>query len=451
VGILDGYKTPSEAIKALQQALRTKRGRKPKIPALLVLNPEVDPYYAGNGVLAERAHWFAELWERFGFSNKAGVHLRRAHYRIYAEGNVCWPDGTPYENTKRAWGYMQQASRQARYMGLVNPEAIIDRRNPKPHIYLGPGAPYWEEQQAEPGWAYEFTGFDLPGLDVPRPLLDLPELHPIGYDYHGGMQRYHVEVWAEKTTMDDILRPLCRATATNYVSGAGYQSVTAMVGLLRHRAQVLNKPVRVLYISDYDAAGQNMPKQMARHIQFWSERYGTDYDIRVEPIVMTAKQSEKYPPDPETGAVELDAMAAYDPGLLAHTVRQAITPFRDGSLRDQAARTKREAAQVLEDEFEGSLADDLRELREIEAEASAVYERYREGLVEVAEEMERELTPLRTRLHEAEQSLTEGLNALDPDLPDLPKGATTPPGADEGWLFDSRRGYMKQLGYYKRS
>jgi len=248
---------PYHFIKNLQQAVRKPNGRKSTVVDMLVLSPQHDPFYAGNGAEGEKAHWFAELWERFGYGS--GVHLRRVHYRLVAEGNILKPEGLPYENDRACWEYMQAASRQARYMGLVDPEEVVDRRNPAPKIYMGPGTPGWEERE-EPGWDYEFYGFELPGLTLPTPSLYLPELSPTGYAYNASMQRYHVEVWAEKTTMDDILVPLCRHTATNYISGAGYQSITAMVKLLRDRVQGLEKPCRILYISDFDAAGKNMPR-----------------------------------------------------------------------------------------------------------------------------------------------------------------------------------------------
>jgi hypothetical protein len=185
---------------------------------LLVLAPQNDPFYAGNGVEGDKARWFAELWERFGYGS--GVHLRRVHYRIVSEGNIVKPDGELYENNNGCWQYMQGASRQARYLGLVDPEGVVDKRNPEPNIYMGPGAIGWGDRE-EPGWGYDFYGFELPGIEVPRPSVDPPDLYPTGYDYHNTMQRYHVEVWAEKTTMDDILVPLCRQTQANYVSGAG--------------------------------------------------------------------------------------------------------------------------------------------------------------------------------------------------------------------------------------
>ena len=351
---------PYRFIKNLQQAIRKPNGRKSTVKDMLVLSQQNDPFYAGNGAEGDKARWFAELWERFGCGS--GVHLRRVHYRIVSEGNILKPDGELYENNSRCWEYMQGASRQARYLGLVDPEEIVDRRNPAPIIYMGPGSGGWEDRE-EPGWEYDFYGWELPGLEVPRASLELPDLYPTGYAYNDAMQRYHVEVWAEKTTMDDILVPFCRQTATNYVSGAGYQSITAMVSLLRDRVRYIDKPCRILYVSDFDSAGKNMPRQVARQMQYWIKEYAADCDIRIEPIVMTAEQARDYPAAPDTGAVELDAMEAIDPGRLERIVRRSISPFRDRELRQRVASTESEARDALEKELEEVCESELTELR----------------------------------------------------------------------------------------
>ena len=442
------HRFPYQFIKNLQQAIRKPNGRKSTVKDMLVLSQQNDPFYAGNGVEGEKARWFAQLWERFGYGS--GVHLRRVHYRIVSEGSILRADGEPYENNSRCWEYMQSASRQARYLGLVDPEEIVDRRNPAPNIYMGPGSGDWEDR-AEPGWAYDFDGWELPGLEVPRASLELPDLYPTGYAYNDAMQRYHVEVWAEKTTMDDILVPLCRQTATNYVSGAGYQSITAMVSLLRNRVHHIGKPCRILYVSDFDEAGKNMPRQVARQMQYWIKEYAADCDIRIEPIVMTEEQARDYPAAPDTGAVELDAMEAIEPGRLASIVRRAIAPFRDRSLRRRVDNTAGEAQGALDEELENACAYELSELRAIEAEATGVYERHRETLEEVAGAIERDLEPLRERLRAAEDSMRDKLYDLQPDLPDLPEPERAADVHDEGWLFDARRDYLEQLYYFKRS
>ena len=442
------HRFPYQFIKNLQQAIRKPNGRKSTVKDMLVLSQQNDPFYAGNGVEGEKARWFAELWERFAYG--PGVHLRRVHYRIVSEGTILRADGEPYENNSRCWEYMQSASRQARYLGLVDPEEIVDRRNPPPNIYMGPGSGDWEDR-AEPGWGYDFYGWELPGLEVPRASLELPDLYPTGYAYNDAMQRYHVEVWAEKTTMDDILAPLCRHTATNYVSGAGYQSITAMVSLLRNRVCFLEKPCRILHVSDFDAAGKNMPRQVARQMQYWIREYVADCDIRIEPIVMRAEQALDYPAAPDTGAVELDAMEAIDPGRLERIVRRSISPFRDQGLRQRVDSTTAEAQGALDQVLEDACAHELSELRAIEAGARGVYERHRETLEEVADAIERDLEPLRERLRAAEDTMRDKLYDLQPDLPDLPESERAADGDEEGWLFDARRDYLEQLAYFKRS
>ena len=196
-------------------------GAQAPVRDLLVLAPQNDPYYAGTEAQVAMGVWFAE---QFGTTN--GAHLRRIHYRPDASRDVMGPDGKLYQNDKDSWVYLNNASRYARYLGLVDPEVIVDRRNPEPHIYMEPGS------GIGPEWSYEMDTKRLsrihPRLGNPswRPLIDV-QTEVLGYDYEASLQPYHVEVWAEKTTMNDILIPLCRDLGANYVSGAGYQSITA--------------------------------------------------------------------------------------------------------------------------------------------------------------------------------------------------------------------------------
>jgi hypothetical protein len=417
-------------------------GRKPNLRTLVVLSSQHDPFNSGTEGDQAKAEWFADV-----FGSTTGTHLRRIHYRLVARGDVMRADGELYENDKDSWAYLTDASKHARYLGKVDPEDIVDRRNPSPHVYMAPGL------GLRPEFTYEVGAHNLDRIYTHLgnsywPLVDV-ETQIEGYIYEEALQPYHVEVWAEKTTMNDILVPLCASLGANYVSGAGYQSITAMVNLLRDRVGRLKKPCRVLYVSDYDAAGRNMPKQMARHMEFWSERYGTDHDIRVEPIVMTAEQSKKYPTAPDTGAVELDAMEELDPGLLGRIVRQHVSQFRDFDLSKKVHKRALEAQRVVDEAVEGAIYQELAQVEEIKGEAEVIYERYRARLESLAAELDEELSPLDDRLEELQQAVTEKLEALEPDLPPLPEGETEDDPEDEGWLFDSRRDYLEQLGHYK--
>jgi hypothetical protein len=144
-------------------------------------------------------------------------------------------------------------------------------------------------------------------------------------------------------------------------------------------------------------------------------------------------------------------MEALDPGRLARIVRGAKAPFRDYELRGRLAMIEQEATEAIGEEFEAVCAYELSEVREIEAQARGVYERHRETLEEVAEALGRDLEPLRERLREAEQSMTDKLYDLEPDPPDLPEANRAPLGEDEEWLFDARRDYLEQQDYFNRS
>jgi len=355
------------------------------------------------------AEWFAGI-----FGQTTGVHLRRIHYRLVARGDVVRHDGMLYENNANSWYYLNNASRFARYLGLMNPEDLEDRRNPAPHIFMPVGF------GMGPEWSYKI---DTNRLDRISTYLGNSYFPPVemeaevsGYTYEEALQPYHVEVWAEKTTMNDILVPLCSSLGANYVSGAGYQSITAMVSLLRDRVAQLEKPCRVLYVSDYDAAGRNMPKQMARQMEFWIERYTSDHDIRVEPIVMSVDQADDYPPAPDTGAVELDVMEELSPGRLGAIVRKNVVQFRDADLARK-------------------IHENARDAQEVNGEAEEIYERYRARLQDLGAALDEELSPLDERLETLQQAIREKLAVLDPDLPSLPEPEAN--RTDKGWLVET--------------
>jgi hypothetical protein len=342
---------------------------------------------------------------------------------------------------------MTNASRFARYLGLVDPKNLIDKRNPEPHIHLQP----WD--LPEPAWEYTFEADELdrlyPSLSNDwKTLLDA-SAEAWGYSYHDSLQPYHVELWVEKETMNDILLPVCSRWGVNYVMGKGYLSITAVINLLERSAR-LEKPTRVLYVSDYDSAGENMPKQVSRQIEFWVEELGLDLDVRLEPVVLTAEQAAAYPPDPDKQrySVELDAMEAIEPGKLRRIVDGHIAEFMDPGLRYEVGERGEEAQETV-DAAVGEILDEARpEVDGIRAEAEEIYAVYRERLANIAEELNAELAPLDRRLETVQQAVREKLESLEPALPGLPEGEAYPD--DDGWLFDTRRDYMEQLFRYKR-
>jgi hypothetical protein len=380
-----------------------------RVDDLLALARQNDPFYVGTPGDVQKAHWFADIWRRAGYTS--GVHLRRVHYWTVSQSPpVNLPDGKPYENTDNCWKYLCQTAKLARYMGLVRIADIIDNKNPDPHLHARytPGGP--------DGW-----------IDVPE--LDRPDVFAVGID-DGAAQPYHLEVWCEKSTMNDVLLPVCRRYGANLVTFEGEVSITACYDLIRRIRESGGKPARVWYLSDFDPAGNSMPVAMSRKVEYMLGRYELAYDVRITPSVLTPEQVQRYrlPRTPikeserraasfedafGAGATELDALEALHPGELARIVEAAVSPYY--------SRAAAQAAQQAYQEFEAA----------VNARIEAVTSRYRAELDALA-------------------GMVDGLREIEVDAGAYAVERHDPHVVeDDGWLFDSGRDYLDQLSYYR--
>jgi hypothetical protein len=434
---------------------------------LLALSLKHDPFYAGTGAGLALGQWFAELWERF--SPPSGTHLRRFHYQIV---NVTSPplmlNKKTYQNTEPCWAELQSASTYARHLGLVAPDSFVDRRNPEPQLharYLSP--------PDEPGWTVGEMFWSLPRIVAK--LADgisfaLPTPEVTGYGYDQSDQPYHLEIWIEKSTMNDVLEPLCRRFGVNFVTSVGFQSITSAIGLLRRLAHIRSvvgtgKPTRVFYASDFDPAGLGMPVAVARHVEFYLDAYAPGADVKLNPLVLTKQQVIDYalpriPIKDEDlrkgnfedrhgeGAVELDALEALHPGELARIVREAIEPYRDESLEEALQEAAGEAQEAAEEAWEEATEDERQELAEIEEEARQICAGFEGQLRELDTQLQEKLAPLKERLNRVRQAVHERGAELEVLLPDRPEADGGVPD-EGGWLFDSGRDYLDQLAVYK--
>ncbi len=132
------------------------------------------------------------------------------HYQIISQRPpVILPNGKPYENTEECWNILNLASKAARYLRLVDPAAFNDRRNPDPLVYA-------DHEVPEPSVS---VNRNLWGSDLSFPEFpNLPSYRISGYRAHQG---YHLELWCEKSTMNDVLAPLCQHYGMNLQTGSG--------------------------------------------------------------------------------------------------------------------------------------------------------------------------------------------------------------------------------------
>jgi ParB-like nuclease domain len=288
--------------------------------------------------------------------------------------------------------------------------------------------------------------------------LSLPTPYVSGYDYAVSDQAFHLEVWCEKSGRRMLL-PICEQLGANYVTWLGYLSLRRTTELIQ-RVIDRGKPCRVFYVSDFDPAGDGMPVSIARQLQWLACEDAPDAEIKLTPIALSADQALPRTPIKDSdlrkgafetrhgeGATELDALEALYPGELARLVTAVLEPYVDRTLPRRLAR-QRLAAQDAADESWAEHTWDLEAVRQtLEAEISAVVEPFAVELEGLANRLDAALAAFASRLKELHVAVQQGIDALDPVLPDRPEAEIEV--TDEGdWLFDSGRGYFEQKVYY---
>lgn len=459
-----------------------------KVADLLALAPQNDPFYTGRPAELEAATWFYTLYRRFNYAG--GVHLRRIHYQIVSQDPpVKMPNGEPYENTLNCWDFLNNAAKWARYLDYVPADQFVDRRNPDAIIHSRFYKPdYWMYEDPTPVIQVTenatWEPYAVPALpelpNLPEALPDMPNYDILGYS--GIQQPYLIEVWAEKTTMNDVLLPLCSEYGVNLVTGAGELSITAVIQFLK-RVEEADRPARILYISDFDPAGLGMPISVARKIEFYlRQREGEEspIDVKLDPIVLTPEQITQYnlPRVPVKdsdkrkgnfesaygqGQVELDALEALYPGVLKVIVREAIHNYYDEGLQDRAYDARRRLDFRMDDERGEILSDKRQERQAITQEYATIkadYEQTRQAFAAMIAAFQPQLDAYRERLgdliHAGESLYTDirmsledvaaSIDLTDPDytLPDPEL-----PNEPQYQLYESWRSYTYQLEYYK--
>src|SRR5258708_3007769 len=413
-----------------------------RVTDLIPLAPQNDPFYTGTPGDWALAEWFAQLWQAFGYTNR--VHIRRVHYQIVSQKPpVVMPNGLLYENTETCWNILNLASKAARYLQLVDPEAFVDRRNPEAVVYS-------VHRIAEPEvWATSrLWGSQLRLPDFP----DVPGYRVSGYE---PSQAFHLELWCEKSTMNDVLEPLCQHYGMNLQTGLGEVSITAMLAVV-HRLQEGGRPVRIFYVSDFDPEGQSMPVSVSRKVEYFVRTLGLNVDVRVFPVILTLEQVQYYQlprtPIKDTerrrvgfedrygeGAVELDALEALYPGELQAVLQQCIEYYYDTGLAERVQQAQAALEQDLGSIWQqvvGRYATDVEGLR---GEYEQLQQEYASRMAGYSE-----------RLQGLWQAIRNELGVSIPHLSYYPLPAPMPAGEVGEGLYNTARDYLEQIEAYKQ-
>jgi hypothetical protein len=413
-----------------------------RVTDLIPLAPQNDPFYTGTPGDWALAEWFARLWQAFGYTHR--VHIRRVHYQIVSQKPaVVMPNGLPYENTETCWNILNLASKAARYLQLVDPEAFVDRRNPEALVYAA-------HRRAEPEvWATSrLWGSQLRLPDFP----DVPGYRVSGYE---PSQAFHLELWCEKSTMNDVLEPLCQHYGMNLQTGLGELSITATLALV-HRLQEGGRPARIVYVSDFDPAGQSMPVSVSRKVEYFVRTLGLDVDVRVFPVILTLEQVQYYQlprtPIKDTerrrggfedrygeGAVELDALEALYPGELQSVLSQCIEYYYDTTLAERTqevqARLERDLGLIWQ-QVTSRFSGDIEALRAVHA--------------QLAQEFGSRMASYGEQVQAVWQAMRSELDLSIPNVEYYPLPEPAFAGEFGDGLYNSERDYLEQIEAYKQ-
>jgi hypothetical protein len=441
-------KTPLEKLKALA----TEQGC--TLKDLTVLARQNDPFRIGTPTQVKQAEWFARTLDDVWFPN---IHLREVHYSLVGVGDATLHDGSPYVNNADCWNNLQKFAKFARVLGLVDVRRMIDRRTPNPILFaLG--------QPAKPDIVIEEPSLALPAISsrISRPYFNAGAVDLYGYRYSQADQPYHVEVWAEKSSVESELEPLCRHHGVNLMINKGFSSYTAAAGII-DRCIESGKPARVLSVSDFDGAGDDMPTALARYLEFHKVEY-EGLDICLEPILMTAeialeyglprtpiksgqRQKDRFQAFHGEGCVELEALKVLHPGATAEILGRAIQKYRDPDLQAQINAAESIASDELNTVWQEAIKPLNDDWQAIRKDAEVVAARYDRRVELLSNRMAREMEPVQMRADELMMATETITGAIEYEIPDRPVSEME---VDVDHYFDSRREYLTQLPYHKR-
>lgn len=384
---------------------------------LTVLAARNDPFRVDTPARHRDGEWLAVVKHKQVGSRR--IHLRGLHYAILGETK---PDGTPYTNTEENWLWLQtDAAKAARWLGYIPFNEIVDQRNTPPEITR------FEMPEPTP---VVYTGL---GIEIP----DANELAPtIGLRDCRGVQPYKLVYIGEKSSLYDQLSAIAREYTADLYLPTGEISDT-LIYEMAETAAADGRPLVVLYFSDCDPSGWQMPVSVARKLQALKELEfpGLDFQVRraaltpdqvrqlglpSTPMKATERRADRWRAAMGIEQTEIDALAALHPIIFKRIARAASDPFFDKTLDRRVAEAKAEWIDRAQEVLDAKLGDDM--LQDFRAQAAAKLEELREQIEELTEALSVDVS-------------YDDLPAIDIPEPDLDGKVHGKPLLDSRWSF----------------
>jgi hypothetical protein len=310
---------------------------------LTVLSEQLDPYRRDTVKGHQEGAWLKEMIER-SVPDGRRIHLRGLHYVFVASAGIYLPGpgGKPYVNTEECWSWLaDSAAKSARWLGYIPFERIVDERNAAPELFLPEYFSVEPERHAGACIVLPDLADALPGFQC----ADWPTVQPFRIIFIG-----------EKTSLRSVLLPIAQLVGGELLLPTGEISDT-QIAAMAARAADDDRPSVVLYFSDFDPSGRQMPTSVARKLQALRDLLYPTLDIRLHPVALTLAQVQQLdlPSTPlkETERrgdnwreamnreqTEIDALAALAPQTLTRIAQDAIKPFYDPGLARRTYRAQ---------------------------------------------------------------------------------------------------------------
>ena len=449
------------------KSLAKKEGK--KVKDFLALAMQNDPFYIKPSEI-NKAKWLLKIWKKEGEPTK---HPRGFHYRIM-DKRYKMHNGAEYINSENCWNYLKEGYKYARLLGLIPYESVLDHQNPK--------AEETGNFAEHEGINYDNISYE--GIEnfnedkeseeefIERVIEDKATDFTISFN-PDLLQTFYIEIWAEKSAIipEHIAREF---NATLRPSGSGEFSLDMCYKALI-RAKELKKDLFVFVLSDFDPKGNDMPKSIARKIEYMANEMGVT--AFVKQIALLKEQCIRYklpsvpakkPKTKGTGArayithteifnnamgrqsTEINALMERHEKDYSKEIYQSITPFFDDEMGDKIWELKKEINDAIEEEIREIIEENKKQIIEVSKKIFAVMEEKK--ILEERQEQEieefNEKWDLNT-LEEKYNNLTkinsqEIIEALDYEMP---KAEIEYPN---DILLDTNKDYFKQIEQYKK-
>src|SRR5260221_850134 len=323
-----------------------------RVDELTVLSKDRDPYRLDTSQGRRNGQWFAEMIERF-LEPEGTVHLRGFHYLTSNSADVSKPDGKRYINDNKAWEWLSdEAAKAARWLGYVPAAKIVDDRNARPELYL---PPYFSVEPIQ---------HDGERITVPSLEKALPQLTSLQWPV---VQPYRIILLGEKTSLKKVLLPIAQMVWGELLLPTGEASDT-MIAELAARCARDHRPSVVLYFTDFDPSGYQMPVSVSRKLQALKDLCHPRLSIRLHHVALTLnqvrnltlpstplkpseKRADRWRQVMRHEQTDIDALAALRPEELLTIALEAIKPFYNptlaGRTQDAEARWHEQCKNLL--------------------------------------------------------------------------------------------------------